>query len=61
MFTHPYLTRDVARERQRDILPEQQRLMRQFRDLARVSRRAPRAGRRTIRPFKRGHPAALPS
>ena len=47
MFIHPYLGSQLARERQRDMLAQahQQRLARQFRDLARASRRAePPAG-----------------
>ena len=42
MFIHPYLGSQLARERQRDMLAQahQQRLARQFRDLARASRRA---------------------
>ena len=42
MFTHPYIGSQLARERQRDMLAQahQQRLARQFRDLARASRRA---------------------
>ena len=46
MFTHPYIGSQLARERQRDMLAQahQQRLARQFRDLARASRRAERAG-----------------
>jgi hypothetical protein len=63
MFTHPYLGSQLARERQRDMLAQadQQRLVRQFRDLARASRRAEPAGRRMTRVFKRTRPAALPS
>ena len=63
MFTHPYLGRQLARERQRDMLAQahEQRLARQFRDLARASRRAEPVGRRMTRVFRRTRPAALPS
>ena len=63
MFTHPYPASEIARERQRDMLAraDQQRLVRQLRDLARASRRAQRARWRMTRPLKRSRPAALPS
>jgi hypothetical protein len=63
MFTHPHLASEFARERQRDMLAQadQQRLVRQFRDLAKASRRAERAQRRTTRSLKRSRPAVLPS
>ena len=63
MFTHPYIGSQLARERQRDMLAQahQQRLARQFRDLARASRRAEPACRRMTRVFRRTRPAALPS
>jgi hypothetical protein len=42
MFAHPYLSSQLARERQRDMLAqaERQRLAAKFRDTARASRRA---------------------
>jgi hypothetical protein len=51
MFTHPYLTSQLASERQREMLAhaEQQRLVRQLRDMARASRRTQRAERQTRR------------
>ena len=63
MFTHPYIGSQLARERHRDMLAraDQQRLVRQARDLARASRRAEPAGLRMTRVFKRTRPAALPS
>ncbi len=63
MFTRPCLTGELARERQRDTLAQadQQRLVRQFRDLARVSRRTERAKRQMTRSAERSHLAVLPS
>lgn len=64
MFSHPYLASELAREQQRDMLAQadQQRLVRQLRDLARASRRAQRASRRMTRSFKRSRRlAVLPS
>ncbi len=63
MFTHPHPASELARERQRDMLAraDQQRLVRQLRDLARASRRAQRARWRIPRPLKRSRPVALPS
>jgi len=51
MFTHPDLASDFASERQRDMLAraDQQRLVRQLRDLARAPRRAQRARWRMTR------------
>jgi len=63
MFARPCLTGELARERQRDTLAQadQQRLVRQFRDLARVSRRTERAKRPMPRSAERSRPAVLPS
>ena len=63
MFTHPSIGSQLARERQREMLAQadQQRLVRQFREHARASRRFERAGRRMIHLLKRARPAALPS
>ena len=70
MYTHPYLARELARERQRDMVAQadQQRLARQLRDLGRASHRAERAERLTIQSLKRltiqslkRRPTALPS
>jgi hypothetical protein len=62
MFTHPHLVSELAHARQHDMLAQadQQRLVRQFRDLARVPRRTERI-RRMIRSVKRSRPALLPS
>lgn len=51
MFTHPYIASQLARERQRDMQTQadNHRLARQFRDLARASRRAEGTGRRPLR------------
>jgi hypothetical protein len=58
MFTHPYLASEITRERQRDMLAQadQQRLVRQLRDLARASRRTQRAEWRMTRSLKRSRP-----
>ena len=47
MLINPYLASELARVRQSEMLAhaEQQRLVRQFRDIARASRRAQRAER----------------
>ena len=63
MFARPCLAGKLARERQRDMLAQadQQRLVRQFRDLARVSRRTERAKRQMTRSAERSRLAVLPS
>ena len=63
MFTHPYISSQLARDRQRETLAHagQQRLVRQLREDARASRSAARDGRRMTRPLRRLRPAALPS
>ena len=63
MFARPCLAGELARERQRDMLAQadQQRLVRQFRDLARVSRRTERAKRQMTRSAERSRLAVLPS
>jgi hypothetical protein len=60
MFTHPYLASEIARGRRRDMLAQadHRRLVRGFRDLARMSRRAER---RMTGSGKRSRPAVLPS
>jgi hypothetical protein len=62
MFTHPHLVGELARARQRDMLAQadQQRLVRQFRDLARVPRRTERV-RRMTRSARRSRLALRPS
>jgi hypothetical protein len=62
MFTHPHLVSELARARQRDMLAraDQQRLVRQFRDLTQVPPRTERV-RRMTRSAKRSRPAVLPS
>jgi hypothetical protein len=62
MLPHPHLVSELTRARQRDRLAraDQQRLVRQFRDLARVPRRSGRIGQ-MIRSAKRSRPAVLPS
>jgi hypothetical protein len=59
MFTHPFTGSQLARE----MLAQagQQRLVRQFREHARASRRVERAGQRMTHLLKRARPAALPS
>jgi hypothetical protein len=63
MCTHPFTGGQLARERQREMPAQagQQRLVRQFREHARASRRVERAGRRMTHLLKRARPAALPS
>jgi hypothetical protein len=48
MFIHPYMSSQLARERQRDMLAQadQHRLARELREHARASRRVERAERR---------------
>ena len=62
MYTNPHIGGEVARQRQRDMIAQaqQQRLVREARDLTRVSRRAAWAKRWMIRSSKR-RPAVLPS
>ena len=54
MYTSPYLHRQVARERQREMLAEasQYRQARQARAQARTSRPAPTARRRPLRALR---------
>ena len=61
MYTNPHIGGEVARQRQRDMIAQaqQQRLVREARDLTRVSRRAAWA-KRWIRSRKR-RSAVLPS
>lgn len=63
VFTHPYISSQLARDRQRETLAHagQQRLVRQLREDARASRSAARDGRRMTRLLRRLRPAALPS
>jgi hypothetical protein len=63
MFTHPYLASELVYERQCDMLAQadQQRLVRQLRDLARASRRAAQVKRRMTHSRKRSRPAVLSS
>ena len=62
MFTHPYIGSELTGDRQREKLAraDQQRLVRQFRDLARVPRRTERV-RRMTRSARRSRPALRPS
>jgi hypothetical protein len=61
MYSNPHIGGEIARERQRDMIAQahQQRLVREARDLARVSRHAAWARRWMIRSRKRS--AVLPS
>lgn len=63
VFTHPYISSQLARDRQREMLAQagQQRLVRQHREHTRASRSAARDGRRMTRLLRRLRPAALPS
>jgi hypothetical protein len=59
MFTHPHLSSELVRERQRDMLAhaERNRLQKQSRTLPRASQQNSRAGRRLrslLRPWRRG-------
>jgi hypothetical protein len=61
MFTHPYISSQLARERQRDMLTQarEERLARQLRHLARASRRAAWDRRQTMPSVSRSRRAAL--
>jgi hypothetical protein len=63
MFTHPYITGELARYRQRAMLvqADQQRLVRKLRELARASRRPEHARRPMTRSLMRGRRQVLPS
>jgi hypothetical protein len=58
MLINPYLASELARVRQSEMVAhaEQQRLVRQFRDIARASRRAQRAERQTRRVLGKAWP-----
>jgi hypothetical protein len=51
MFTNPYLSRELARDRQREMLAQADQ-QRQARELARVSRGAEGTGRRPHRALR---------